>query len=183
MVFCDILELIIIFLKLSSYTHSNCFTLCCVNKTFKKEFYDKYKILCLNDWFDNHISTFYKNNLIHSYKNFKMLSEICFRFNLISKTNLKPIVGIVKIRNGKLSLIVSSGCKTKSDQNMQLFNGYNYRSTRIENIKSLKNLKNILSSNFFDECLYISNSEHTYTMNVIKSNVKNFSIKVLRFGE
>ena len=182
MVCCDVLEIIFTFIKLLSFSPSNYFTLCCVNKTFLPEFNDKYKILCLNNWFKNHISTFYMNNLIHSYKNFEKISEKCFRFNLLSRTNLKPIVGIIAICNGNLTLTISSGYKRRINENFQSLNGY-YQSNRFQNIKSLNKLKFILSTEFFDECLYIQKSQHTYTTGVLKTNVMHCSIKSLRFGE
>ena len=182
MVCCDVLEIIFTFIKLLSFSPSNYFTLCCVNKKFLQEFNDKYKSLCLNNWFENYISTFYMNNLIHSYKNFEKISEKCFRFNLLSKTNLKPIVGIVAICNGNLTLTISSGYKRQINENIRCLNGY-YRSNRFQNIKSLNKLKIILSSEFFDECLYIPKSQHTYTSDVLKTNVMHCSIKSLRFGE
>ena len=182
MVHDDVLETIIFSLKKSSYSISNCFILCCVNKTFLNEFYDKYKILCLNEWLKNHIFKFYMSNMIHSYKNFKKINENTFRINLVSRTNLKPIVGILKICDGKLSLKVSSGYKTKINENTESLHDY-YRSNYFENIKSLNKLKFILSKEFFDECWFIPKSQHTYTTNVIKTNVMYCSTKVLRFGE
>jgi hypothetical protein len=183
MFFCDIFEIVVAFLKLSSHSPSKYFTLCCVNKLFLQEFHYTYKMSCLNDWFENRISAFYLSNSIHYYKSFEKISEICFRFNLMSKCNLKPIVCILKIQNGKLSLTVSSGYKIKRNENTENFCGNYYRSNRYKNIKSLKELKILLETEYFDESLFIPKVQHTYTTNVIKTNVRCATPKMLRFGE